>query len=263
MGGRFDAVFMECNLCRSLQVTNPTWLDIAYEKEATASGIALDTGRLRRNYSAFVYLTALEAAGFFPRRARFLDFGGGSGLLTQILVDTGHSAWQSDLYNNEPMFAGDRFVHDPWSLEAQSFDVLTALEVVEHLVDPVPLLARLGRLIKTTGVLIISTEIYQSGTHTPDWPYLATQSGQHVTLWSVEALLFLRNEIGFQSLGFFPGKAGFLLIFSHDSEKELLSKLSRAHRKLKDPKHVGRVMAGLDFRSHNIITDSYGILKTN
>jgi hypothetical protein len=180
-----------------------------------------------------------------------------------MLVDTGHSAWQSDLYNHEPMFARDRFVRDPWSLEAQSFDVLTALEVVEHLVDPVPLLARLSRLIKRTGVLIISTEIYRTGTHTPDWPYLASQGGQHVTFWSVEALLFLRNKIGFQSLGFFPGESGFLLIFSYDPERELLSKLSKAHRKLKDPKHVSRVMADLDFRSHKFITDSYGILKSN
>jgi hypothetical protein len=233
---------------------------MAYEHEATAAGIALDSGRYRRNHSAFLYLTALEAAGVFPRRPRLLDFGGGSGLLTEMFSSAGYDAYQSDLYNGTPMFAPERRIREMWSPRLRPFDVIIMLEVLEHLVSPIDLMRRITGLLKPTGALVISTEIYRTGEHTAAWPYLAPLGGQHVTFWSIEALHILRRELGFESLGYFPGRSGFLLLFTHESETTLAGKLAEAHQHLCDPLHAGRALAALDFRSDNIVVGGFGIL---
>ncbi|HEX6488640.1 MAG TPA: hypothetical protein VF137_07185, partial [Candidatus Dormibacteraeota bacterium] len=55
--GRHEAEYYRCRRCSSLQVPNPTWLDEAYSREAEPPGANdRDTGRFRRNYSAFLYL---------------------------------------------------------------------------------------------------------------------------------------------------------------------------------------------------------------
>jgi len=249
---------MECSYCYCLQVPDLTWLDLAYADEAK-SGSAGDSGRFRRNYSAFLYLSALKTAGLFGDNPRFLDFGGGSGLLTQMLIDTGNEAWLTDPHIGAPPFAAERHL-DLNSLKPHIFDVVTALEVFEHLTDPISTGRILNGLLKPSGSLVISTEIYCPDVHTSSWPYLAPSGGQHITFWSKKALYILLNALSFESLGFFPGESGFMLVFSHLSEEKLLETLAQAHSILCNSEYTGRALAAFDFRSDGIASNSFGIL---
>src|SRR5262249_39674491 len=157
-------------------------------------------------------------------------------------------------YLTAPPFAVTRFLSTLEQLESSAFDLLTLLEVVEHLTNPMSLLKKLRHVLKPTGALVISTEIYRPGEHDASWSYLAPQGGQHVTFWSIDALQLLRRELDFKSMGCFPGNSGFLLIFSSKPEGEMKAMLNKAYRKLKRRRHFDRALASFDFRSDNIIS---------
>jgi len=241
-----------------LQIPDPAWLNVAYADEVRL-GSASDSGRFRRNYSAFLYLLALESAGLFGENPSFLDFGGGSGLLTQMLLNTGKEAWQTDLHIEVPTFAPERRV-DLTNLKPHIFDVVTSLEVFEHLIDPMGTAQMLNRLLKPSGALVISTQIYNPAKHTSSWSYLAPSGGQHITFLTKKALYILLHHLGFASLGFFPDESGFMLVFSHFSEQKLLTILEKAHSILCNSEYVGRALATLDFRSDGTISNQFGIL---
>lgn len=152
---RFEARYMECSYCSCLQIPDPAWLNIAYADEVRL-GSALDSGRFRRNYSAFLYLLALESARLFGENSRFLDFGGGTGLLTQMLLNAGKDAWQTDHHIEAPTFAAERRV-DLRTLEPQIFEVVTSFEVFEHLIDPMDTALILNRLLKPSGTRLKNT----------------------------------------------------------------------------------------------------------
>lgn len=256
---QFEAQYRECSNCNCLQIHNPTWLKEAYGDSAISIKNNYDGGAFRRNYSALLYLLALEEASLFESNPRFLDFGSGTGLLTQMLAGTGHDAWSTDLYIRSPIFAGNRHL-DINNFQPYSFDVVTAIEVFEHLNDLINTGEMLNGLLKSSGTLIISTQIYDPATHTSSWSYLAPLGGQHITFLTNKALHILRQKLGFSSLGFFPDKSGFLLIFSHLSEENLLTILAKAHSILSNPEFTVKALTALDFRSDGIVRDEFGIL---
>jgi len=99
---------------------------------------------------------------------RVLDFGCGSGVLLPFLSSIASNviAWDIDLFPFERMKAHIDFppnieVHDTRSfpldkLPAASFDVITALDVLEHIDDLSATLKSLLRLLKPSGRLIVS-----------------------------------------------------------------------------------------------------------
>ncbi len=107
---RYEASYFQCGWCDTLQITNPTWLAEAYANEASPLESAVDTGRFLRNFSAYAYISALIHSGVVSPHTRALDFGGGTGILTQMLVDAGFDAWQTDPYVPMPMLGGHRVI---------------------------------------------------------------------------------------------------------------------------------------------------------
>lgn len=236
---RYDADYYECEHCHTLQIPNPTWLEEAYrlENDITLSKNP-DSGRFKRNFSVYNYLMALKGVELLPVSPKILDFGGGYGLLTEMLLDSGYDAWQTDSYFTKPLFAPHRYVAEMTSLEEASFDVILAIEVFEHLPDPLILGEQLQRLLKPTGTLIISTGIYHHESHTRDWWYLAREGGQHITLWTKLALEYYANQFQFHSVDYFPEEEGFLIVFSGLAQEELQAKLAQAKVRLKTLEHL-------------------------
>ena len=80
---------------------------------------------------------------FFPERgARFLDYGGGYGLFVRMMRDRGFDFYRQDIHCENIL--ADQF--DLMDLPAGSkFAMLTAIEVFEHLQDPV---AELGYMLQ-------------------------------------------------------------------------------------------------------------------
>lgn len=105
-------------------------------------------------------LTALE--GVVGGR-RLLDAGCGTGMFLEAATARGWNAVGVDPARAAMVAAsarGLRVIHghlDDPSLEAGSFDAVTALQVVEHLPDPRNFLARCARLLRPGGALLIAT----------------------------------------------------------------------------------------------------------
>jgi len=246
LADKYSAEYYECTTCRSLQVPRPFWLEEAYRSESMALACNPDTGRFIRNFSAYRYLTALHKAGVFPTEPCLLDFGGGYGLLTQMLYSGGYNAYQTDPFVPIPFLAAERCLADLERIPKAQFDAITALEVLEHLTDPHKTLMGLTSVLKPTGTLIFSTEIYEAGVHDAGWNYLAREWGQHVTFWSKPALHYLAGRHGFRSVGYFPGAGGFLILFSRTSPDSLKRMLVEATAHLSDYRQLAQAISSWD-----------------
>jgi SAM-dependent methyltransferase len=253
---RHLAHYYECQQCRALQVPNPTWLDEAYADEDKPPGAEnLDSGRFRRTYSGFLYLVALTAAGALGSVSRIVDFGGGYGLLAQMLRDVGLDAWTADPYVPRPFFSPDRSIPDLSQVSESSVDVIVALEVFEHLTDPMEVGAMFRRALAPGGSIVISSERYHPDRHGPDWTYLSRTGGQHVTFWSQEAGQHFAAAHDLRSVASFPGDEGFLTVMSPLEPGQLEPALQQAGALLHDPNFVSQVVARWDFRSDGVVTE--------
>lgn len=163
--GRSVAYF-DCVGCGYVQTERPYWLDEAY---ANAIGDA-DTGLLWRNQvNVQRVLDALVAAGKID--GRMADFGGGYGVLTRLLRDVGVDAYWRDRYCSNLFAIG-------FEATENTYDLITAFEVLEHLVDPV---AELRTMLAAAPVVLVSTDLAPA----PDrldagWWYLVPEYGQHI-----------------------------------------------------------------------------------
>ena len=185
--------YARCTECDSLLLPSPTWLEEAYARRIVPDP---DFGALNRTLFIHRCLRRLRSRtiGLLPKRSRTLDVGTGRGLLLRLLLDNGHDAWGFDPYP-QSIFAEDRI---QTSLPDGPFAAITAIEVIEHTLDPVDFLKSLRTRLAPDGFLALSTELYDSAVHGPDWAYLAPQHGQHITLFSGRGLQRAAHAAGLE-----------------------------------------------------------------
>lgn len=121
---------------------------------------------------------------------RHLDYGGGYGLLSDLLGDAG---WNSTSF--------DPFVNDDTDFAALGkFDLITAFEVFEHVPDPQALMRNLSDLITDDGMLLFSTML-SDGEIAPrkrlTWWYASPRNG-HISLYASSSLKRLTGDFGFK-----------------------------------------------------------------
>jgi SAM-dependent methyltransferase len=100
-----------------------------------------------------------ENAGLTPA-SRWLDFGCGLGGLVRYARARGYQ-----VVGHDEGYAADqlRRLDTPSLSSAElddldgTFDIVTAIEVIEHVIEPVAVLARIGRLLRPGGVLFLTT----------------------------------------------------------------------------------------------------------
>jgi hypothetical protein len=182
---RHEANFVRCAVCGFVSVVEPTWLDEAYGQPINET----DIGLLDRN----VTLAAQSAriiATCFDHTGEFLDFGGGYGVLVRLMRDRGFSFRLCDEYTAN-LFAGGLSVTE---VEMGSYELITAFEVIEHLVDPA---RELHRLLEHSGSVLFSTELLPSPTPAlTDWWYYGLEHGQHLSFFTREAFRRLAEHSG-------------------------------------------------------------------
>lgn len=128
---------------------------------------------------------------------RHLDYGGGTGLLSDLLVEQG---WESISY--DPFVDRDRSLPD-----LGKFDLVTAYEVFEHVPDPDRLAAELAALLAVDGVILFST-LLSDGNITLGqrltWWYASPRNG-HISLYSRKSLSMLAEKHHFKFGSFSEG----------------------------------------------------------
>ena len=174
--GRFagrDFTFARCRHCGFGFVVDPLEDLAAIYDEAYYRGQGADPlvdyigeleapGRSIRLYEWRGILKAVEALRGSVAGARWLDYGCGNGGLVRYvrgrraLDMMGYEeGWAAQAGREAGIPILDRAALD--ALEDGSCDIVTAVEVIEHMVDPAELLATARRLLKPGGLLFLTT----------------------------------------------------------------------------------------------------------
>jgi Methyltransferase domain len=179
----FDAHYRMCAACQFVFAADPSWLDKAYDTPIAAS----DTGIAVRNLRFAAIIGALIPLCFHDAR-RFLDFGGGAGLFVRLMRDQGFNFYLEDKYCENLFAVG--FEAD----DAETFDLTTCLEVIEHIPEPMPIFVKLAQ---TAPTIVLSTELLPATRNKPgEWWYYTPESGQHVSFFSRRSLEVVAGKLG-------------------------------------------------------------------
>jgi hypothetical protein len=181
---KYDVEYFRCAGCGLIQTEKPYWLDEAY-----SSAIAdQDLGPVNRAVTSAQFAKTLILTCFDPN-AKFVDYGGGYGIFVRLMRDQGFDFYRYDTYC-ENLFAKG---YDAEPAGANQYELLTAYEVFEHLVDP---MEEIGKMLSYSRNLLFSTLLVPPGPPKPgEWWYYTIETGQHVTLYTPEALQAIARKL--------------------------------------------------------------------
>ena len=172
--------YFQCSNCDFIQTERPYWLSEAYSSAITA----LDIGLIERNLLLAPKLETLIRL-FFKSDCKFIDYGGGYGMLVRMMRDRGLDFYRQDIYC-ENIFAKNFDVTD---FLHQRFELLTAFEVFEHLENPI---IEIEKMFAYSDTICFSTELQPQRAVTPqNWWYVVPQTGQHISLYSEKSLRYI------------------------------------------------------------------------
>ena len=184
--GKYPADFMQCPQCGSLQIPVVHWLCESYGRPE----LDMDTGSVQRSILCSLYIKALRNARLIGRKARIIDFGTGSGLLVRLLRDQDFQAFGYDPYVSPIECAG--FALSSLDSFDEPADLITAIEVFEHLTQPAETIGNLLGNLSANGLILLRTGLYDQHAHGPQWQYLGCEHGQHINF---------PTRIGLQAMG--------------------------------------------------------------
>lgn len=181
------ARYVRCDHCGLVRVEAPDWLDEAY----TDAIAALDVGLLSRSLEMSHILSAVLRTERLAS-GTFLDWAGGYGTLTRLMRDRGY-----DFFHHDPFCSNLFAVGLDGELDGR-YDLVSAIEVLEHLVDPV---ADLDAIASCTDRLLVTTLLLPDPAPKPgDWWYFTPETGQHITFFTRSALHRLSARLRMQCL---------------------------------------------------------------
>ena len=174
--------YFKCNTCGFIQTEDPFWLNEAYSEAITNQDIGLISRN--QNYSKItkVFLKVLR----MNNKLSFLDYGGGYGMFVRQMRDLGYNFLRYDIYCQNIFaknFDGDLYCN---------YNLITAFEVFEHLDNP---FNTIKQLLSITDILFFSTELQPESTiEIEKWWYIMEETGQHISLFSLQSLKFIAEE---------------------------------------------------------------------
>jgi 2-polyprenyl-3-methyl-5-hydroxy-6-metoxy-1,4-benzoquinol methylase len=180
---KYDVGYWNCRSCGFMQTDEPYWLDEAYSSAISD----LDLGPVNRALTGSAFVESVILTGFNPN-AKFLDWGGGYGVFTRLMRDYGYDFYWHDCYCNNLFAKQFQFDKDA------SYELITAFEVFEHLVNPI---GEIADMLKYSSNLLFTTLIPSRPVTGPnDWWYLSLEHGQHVSIYSIQSLNVIAERFG-------------------------------------------------------------------
>jgi hypothetical protein len=183
--GRHDVQYFRCSVCGFVQTERPYWIEEAYRSAITDT----DLGVISRA-TTFSRFTRNLLLACFDSNAKFVDYGGGPGVFVRMMRDLGFDFYLYDKYSENLYARG--FATDLES--GERFELATAFEVFEHLVDP---LAEIERLLGASRNILFSTLLLPAHSPPPGkWWYYGVEHGQHVSIYTFGALAAIARRFG-------------------------------------------------------------------
>lgn len=143
---------------------------------------------------------------------RWLDFGCGTGGLVRHLRENAScAAFGHELGWAAAQLTIPQLDEEGLAAAAGTFDVVTAIEVIEHTIEPVRLLRRLRELLRPGGLLFLTTgnaEPYRE--RLSRWRYVVPEI--HISFFEPKTLALALEQAGFdpRTPGFLPGDVDIL-----------------------------------------------------
>jgi SAM-dependent methyltransferase len=209
-----------CTSCQFVFVSNPFLEYDTLYSEDYYNGRGADTKlnyvgevdhatRTVRQYEWRGVLERVSDLTLLPVRPTWLDYGCGTGGLVAYLRARGVDAfgfeqgWCEDLLrrNSVPTIEQNEF-----DRHAATFDVVSAIEVIEHTTDPVDVLRTIRRLLKPGGLLFMTTGNAQPyHDRITKWRYVTPDV--HISYFEPATLALALEAAGFEAAfpGFGPG----------------------------------------------------------
>jgi SAM-dependent methyltransferase len=132
----------------------------------------------------------ISAFGETAHLFKHLDYGGGNGLLSQLLVEANFQSMSYDPFANQQIAIE----------QLGKFDLITAYEVFEHVPDVQQLMSNLCALLAPSGIILFSTLLSDGNIHPKQrlsWWYASPRNG-HISLFSRQSLFFIAQQKGFK-----------------------------------------------------------------
>lgn len=210
---RRDFTVKRCNACRFAFVDDPCLDYASIYNEAYYKGLGADP--LVRYYDELDHpersLRRLEWEGIaswvrestvaagMPERPAILDYGCGNGRLAWHLTEHGYPGacgwdvgWIADEARKKGMPILDAFP------AGRRFDIILAVEVIEHAADPLAMLSEMRSVLRPGGLLLLTT-----GNADPwwdkleKWRYAAPEI--HLSLFTPNSLALAMSKTGFKA----------------------------------------------------------------
>jgi hypothetical protein len=236
---QYQVSYYQCSNCQFIQTENPYWLPEAY-KEAIST---LDIGYLTRNL-LYTDITEKLISNYFNPQQQYLDYGGGYGMFVRLMRDRGYRFYRQDSYC-ENLFARFLDITDLDHNKPQQFELLTAFEVFEHLVNP---LAEIEKMFSYSNSILFSTELqpHVNITSPADWWYFVPETGQHIALFSKNALLQLCKQF---SCNLYSNGSTLHLLTKHQFKKDPVQLVCKEQNKqdLKLQRHFSNPKSLIQF----------------
>ena len=182
---RYTVQYYRCGQCGFIGTQAPFWLPEAYSEAITGT----DVGLASRNL-VHAAITAALITCLFPRSGKFLDYGGGYGLLVRLMRDRGF-----DFYRYDPQCANlfaQGYDVDIGADTGARYELLTAFEVFEHLPEP---METIDHMLRLSGSIFFATELVPAGPPRPgEWAYYGLEHGQHISLYSLQTLEWIARQ---------------------------------------------------------------------